>query len=138
VIWSYPRGGILPKSGELALDVGAYAAHMAALLGAHIIKVKLPSDHIEQKEAKPLYEGTDWSKQADRVRHVVQASFAGRRIVVFSGGAAKGADAVYQDARDIRDGGGNGSIIGRNTFQRPRAEALEMLAKIIAIYKGEE
>jgi fructose-bisphosphate aldolase, class I len=138
VIWSYPRGGTLPKSGELALDVGAYAAHMAALLGAHIIKVKLPSDHIEQKEAKPLYEGTDWSNQADRVKHVVQASFAGRRVVVFSGGAAKGADAVYQDARDIRDGGGNGSIIGRNTFQRPRDEALEMLAKIIAIYKNEE
>lgn len=137
VIWSYPRGGMLPKSGELALDVGAYAAHMAALLGAHIIKVKLPTDHIEQKEAKPMYEGTDWSNQADRVRHVVQACFAGRRIVVFSGGAAKGADAVYQDARDIRDGGGNGSIIGRNTFQRPRAEALDMLAKIIAIYKGE-
>ncbi|TPG54639.1 class I fructose-bisphosphate aldolase [Sphingomonas glacialis] len=138
VIWSYPRGGVLPKSGELALDVGAYAAHIAALLGAHIIKVKLPSDHIEQKEAKPLYEGTDWSNQADRVKHVVQSSFAGRRVVVFSGGAAKGADAVYQDARDIRDGGGNGSIIGRNTFQRPREEALEMLGKIIAIYKNEE
>ena len=138
VIWSYPRGGVLPKSGELALDVGAYAAHMAALLGAHIIKVKLPSDHIEQKEAKPMYEGTDWSNQADRVKHVVQSSFAGRRIVVFSGGAAKGSDAVYQDARDIRDGGGNGSIIGRNTFQRPRDEALEMLAKIVAIYKNEE
>ena len=138
VIWSYPRGGALPKSGELALDVGAYAAHMAALLGAHIIKVKLPSDHIEQKEAKPLYEGTDWSNQADRVRHVVQASFAGRRIVVFSGGAAKGADAVYQDARDIRDGGGNGSIIGRNTFQRPREEALKMLDTLIKIYQGKE
>ncbi|CAN5678524.1 class I fructose-bisphosphate aldolase [soil metagenome] len=138
VIWSYPRGGALPKSGELALDVGAYAAHMAALLGAHIIKVKLPSDHIEQKEAKPLYEGTDWSNQADRVRHVVQASFAGRRIVVFSGGAAKGEDAVYQGARDIREGGGNGSIIGRNTFQRPRDEALAMLDKLIRIYKNEE
>jgi class I fructose-bisphosphate aldolase len=138
VIWSYPRGGMLPKSGELALDVGAYAAHMAALLGAHIIKVKLPSDHIEQKDAKPMYEGSDWSNQADRVKHVVQASFAGRRIVVFSGGASKGTDAVFQDARDIRDGGGNGSIIGRNTFQRPRDEALAMLERIIAIYKNEE
>ncbi|MGY4396390.1 class I fructose-bisphosphate aldolase [Sphingomonas sp. UYAg733] len=138
VIWSYPRGGALPKSGELALDVGAYAAHMAALLGAHIIKVKLPSDHIEQKEAKPMYEGTDWSKQSDRVRHVVQSSFAGRRIVIFSGGAAKGIDAVYQDARDIRDGGGNGSIIGRNTFQRERGEALAMLEKLVRIYKNEE
>jgi fructose-bisphosphate aldolase, class I len=138
VIWSYPRGGALPKSGELALDVGAYAAHMAALLGAHIIKVKLPSDHIEQADAKKAYEGFDGSTQAKRVAHVVQACFNGRRIVVFSGGAAKGADAVYQDARDIRDGGGNGSIIGRNTFQRPRADALAMLEKLVRIYKGEE
>ena len=100
--------------------------------------MKLPSAHIEQKDAKKAYEGSDWSAQADRVRHVVQSSFAGRRIVVFSGGAAKGADAVYQDARDIRDGGGNGSIIGRNTFQRERGEALAMLEKLIAIYKGQE
>lgn len=138
VIWSYPRGGALSKEGELALDVGAYAAHMAALLGAHIIKVKLPTDHIEQKEAKKVYEGFDASTQAKRVAHVVKSCFNGRRIVVFSGGAAKGADAVYQDARDIRDGGGNGSIIGRNTFQRPRDEALAMLDKIVGIYQGQD
>jgi class I fructose-bisphosphate aldolase len=138
VIWSYPRGGKLPKSGELALDVGAYAAHIAALIGAHIIKVKLPAANIEQEEAKKVYAGTDWSDQADRVKHVVQSCFAGRRIVVFSGGAAKGEDAVYQDARDILAGGGNGSIIGRNTFQRPRAEALAMLDKLVKIYKGKE
>ncbi|MGN6374204.1 MAG: class I fructose-bisphosphate aldolase, partial [Sphingomonas sp.] len=137
VIWSYPRGGELTKDGELALDVGAYAAHMAALLGAHIIKVKLPTAHIEQKEAQKAYEGTDWSSQATRVKHVVKSCFDGRRIVVFSGGAAKGEDQVFQDARDILAGGGNGSIIGRNTFQRPREDALAMLAKIIAIYKGE-
>jgi class I fructose-bisphosphate aldolase len=137
VIWAYPRGGDVSKEGELALDVTAYGAHMAALLGAHIIKVKLPSAHIEQKDAQKAYEG-DWSSQADRVRHVVQCCFAGRRMVVFSGGAAKGADAVYQDARDIRDGGGNGSIIGRNAFQRPREEALAMFDKMVRIYKGEE
>ena len=138
VIWSYPRGGKLSKDNELALDVGAYAAHMAALLGAHIIKVKLPSAHIGQAEAKPMYEGQDFSTQSSRVKHVVQSSFAGRRIVVFSGGASKGTDAIYQDARDIRDGGGNGSIIGRNTFQRERGEALAMLDKLVSIYKGEE
>lgn len=138
VIWSYPRGGALSKKGELALDVGAYAAHMAALLGAHIIKVKLPGEHIEQEDAKTAYDGADWSSQAARVAHVRQACFAGRRIVVFSGGAAKGADAVYQDARDIRDGGGNGSIIGRNTFQRPRDDALAMLARLVRIYRYEE
>jgi len=138
VVWSYPRGGNLSKDGELALDVGAYAAHIAALIGAHIIKVKLPTAHIEQKDAQKAYEGTDWSKQSDRVRHVVQSCFNARRIVVFSGGAAKGADAVFQDARDIRDGGGNGSIIGRNTFQRSREDALQMLDKLVRIYKNEE
>jgi class I fructose-bisphosphate aldolase len=138
IIWAYPRGGDISKEGELALDVTAYGAHMAALLGAHIIKVKLPSAHVEQPEAKKAYEGQDWSNQADRVRHVVKCCFAGRRMVVFSGGAAKGVDGVLQDARDIRDGGGNGSIIGRNAFQRPREEAMTMLDKLVRIYKGEE
>jgi class I fructose-bisphosphate aldolase len=138
VIWSYPRGEALSKDGETAFDVTAYAAHIAALLGAHIIKVKLPSAHLEQGEAKKVYEKEkiDGSTMAKRVSHVVQSCFGGRRIVVFSGGAAKGEDAVYDDARAIRDGGGNGSIIGRNSFQRPRDEALAMLAKLIDIYKG--
>lgn len=140
VVWSYPRGGSLTKDGETAMDVSAYAAHMAALLGAHIIKVKLSTDKMEQDEAKKVYDKhpVDISTQAARVRHVVQACFNGRRLVVFSGGATKGEDSVYEDARAIRDGGGNGSIIGRNTFQRPREEALAMLDRLVRIYKGQE
>ena len=139
VVWSYPRGGKVTKEGETGLDIIAYAAHMAALLGATIIKVKLPSGHIDLDAAKSTYEKypIDLNDAAARVKHIMQASFNGKRIVVFSGGAAKGADAVYQDARDILAGGGNGSIIGRNTFQRSREDALEMLAKLVAIYKGE-
>jgi class I fructose-bisphosphate aldolase len=140
VIWSYPRGGALSKDGETALDVVAYAAHMAALLGAHVIKVKLPTAHLEQSEAKKVYEAQkiDVSSQASGVRHVMQAAFNGRRIVVFSGGAAKGEESVYEDARAIRDGGGNGSIIGRNTFQRPREQAIRMLDRLVQIYQGQE
>jgi fructose-bisphosphate aldolase, class I len=140
VIWSYPRGEDLSKAGETAIDVAAYAAQIAALLGAHIIKIKLSTDHLEQGEAKKVYEkhGIDVASQAARVRHCMAAAFNGRRIVVFSGGAAKGEDAVYDDARAIRDGGGNGSIIGRNTFQRPRDEALAMLGKLVEIYKGRD
>lgn len=138
VLWSYPRGGNLSKAGETAIDVCAYAAHIAAELGAHIIKVKLPTDHLEQAEAKKVYEteGVDISTQAARVAHVMQSSFNGRRLVVFSGGAKKGKDSVYEDARAIRDGGGNGSIIGRNTFQRSRKESIAMLSQIMDIYKG--
>jgi len=138
VVWSYPRGGTLSKDGETAMDVCAYAAHLAALIGAHIIKVKLPSDHLEQPDARKVYEaeGIDISTPAKRVAHVMQAAFEGRRLVVFSGGSKKQSGGVFDDARAIRDGGGNGSIIGRNTFQRPREDALEMLSTIIDIYKG--
>lgn len=136
VLWSYPRGGDLTKDGETALDVTAYAAHMAALLGAHIIKVKPPTDFIEQEEAKKAYEGIAKSTLSERIAHVKQSSFDGRRIVVFSGGGAKGKDALLEEIRQIRNGGGDGSIIGRNTFQRPREEALALLNEIIDIYKG--
>jgi len=138
VIWSYPRGEALTKDGETAVDIGAYAAQMAALIGAHIIKIKLSTDHLELKEAKKVFEdeGIDISTQAARVAECMRSAFNGRRIVVFSGGSKKGASSVYDDARAIRDGGGNGSIIGRNTFQRPRAEAIDMLNQLIDIYKG--
>ena len=138
VIWSYPRGEDLDSKAETAIDVTAYAAHIAALLGAHIIKVKLSTDHVSQSEAKKVYDSQkiDVSTQAARVRHVVQACLGGRRIVVFSGGAAKGEDSVIQDARDIAAGGGNGSIIGRNVFQRPRAEAIALLDQLVGIYQG--
>jgi class I fructose-bisphosphate aldolase len=140
VVWSYPRGDTVSKDGETAMDICAYAAHMAALLGAHIIKVKPPTAFLDQAEAKKVYEKEkiDIETMAARIRHVTQACFNGKRIVVFSGGASKGLDGLYNEIRGIRDGGGNGSIIGRNTFQRPREEALKMLDTIIKIYQGKE
>lgn len=140
VVWSYPRGSGLSKAGETAVDVVAYAAHIAAQLGAHMIKVKLPTEHIEQPDAQKVYQKYDIpiSTLADRVRHVVQSAFDGRRIVIFSGGAKKEDDeAVFEEVRAIRDGGGFGSIIGRNSFQRPREAALKFLNTIMRIYKGE-
>ena len=134
VLWSYPRGPMLDKAGETAFDICAYAAHMAALCGAHIIKVKPPTAHIGLEAARKSYESIDGSTMAARVKHVVQTCFNGRRIVVFSGGESKGLDGLYEEIRGLRDGGANGSIIGRNTFQRPRAEALAMLQAIIDIY----
>ena len=139
VTWSYPRGPALDKAAETAVDICAYAAHMAALLGAHIIKVKPPTDVIGLEAAKKTYasQNIDISTMAKRVAHVVQACFNGRRIVVFSGGETRGdLDAILEEVRGLRDGGANGSIIGRNTFQRPEAEALILLEKITDIYLG--
>jgi len=138
VIWAYPRGGGLTSEQQLAVDVIAYGAHMAALLGANIIKVKLPSDFLGNKDSKKVYEAEkiNIKTQTDRVKHIMQCCFDGKRIVVFSGGSAKGENAVFDDARAINAGGGNGSIIGRNSFQRSREDALKLLSQIIDIYKG--
>ncbi|MBN2563530.1 MAG: class I fructose-bisphosphate aldolase [Phycisphaerae bacterium] len=137
VVWSYPRGSQLSKAGETAIDVAGYAAQIACQLGAHIVKVKLPTNHIEQDAARKVYEkekipiGT----MAERVRHVVQCAFNGKRIVIFSGGAKKDRDEdVFEEIKAIREGGGFGSIIGRNTFQRKRNDALKFLDTIIKIY----
>jgi class I fructose-bisphosphate aldolase len=122
VIWSYPRGSGVSKQGETALDVVAYAAQIAAQLGANIIKVKPPTAFIEPFAA--------------RVKHVMQAAFDGRRIVIFSGGPKETDESLLGTVRGIQAGGGYGSIIGRNTFQRPKPEAIALLGKVIDIYKG--
>jgi len=138
VVWSYPRGSSLSKEGETSVDVVSYAAQIAAQLGAHIIKVKLPSAKVELAEAQKVYQKYEIpvSTLADRVRHVVQSSFDGRRIVIFSGGATAADDQVFDEARAIRDGGGFGSIIGRNSFQRKKEDALKFLGTIMGVYEG--
>lgn len=137
VVWSYPRGENISKQGESALDICAYAAHIAALIGAHIIKVKPPTEYIEQEESKKIYNsiGLDFSTLENRVRHIVKSCFGGKRIVIFSGGTAKSDEEILNEITSIALGKGNGSIIGRNSFQRPYNNALQMLERIINIYK---
>lgn len=136
VVWSYPRGSGISKKGETAIDVVAYAAQIAAQLGAHLIKVKPPTEHIEQEAAKKVYEkhGIPIGTLAERVRHVVQSAFNGRRIVIFSGGEAKDKAGLLNEIRGIAEGGGFGSIIGRNSFQRPKGEAIELLHEVMDVY----
>jgi class I fructose-bisphosphate aldolase len=139
VIWSYPRGHALSKEGETAIDVIGYAAQIAAQLGAHIIKVKLPTAHLEQPDARKVYldKNIPIGTQAERVAHILDCAFAGRRIVIFSGGAAVFDDGkLLDEIRAINQGGGFGSIIGRNSFQRARPDALRLLSEVIDVYAG--
>lgn len=135
VVWSYPRGGNLSKKGETAVDVVAYAAQLAAQLGAHVIKVKPPTDHIELGDAKKYYEGMEIDTLAKRVAHVLKSAFDGKRLLIFSGGAAKSTDDVLEEIKGLADGGAFGSIVGRNTFQRSQSDAVDLLHRIMDIYK---
>jgi DhnA family fructose-bisphosphate aldolase class Ia len=137
VIWSYARGSGVSTAGETSIDVIAYAAQIAAQLGAHIIKVKLPTDRIEQQAAKEVYQKMQIpiATPTERVRHVVQSTFNGRRIVIFSGGATHSDEALLQEVQAIHSGGGFGSIIGRNSFQRSKPDALKLLDSVMKIYR---
>jgi class I fructose-bisphosphate aldolase len=136
VLWSYARGEQLSKEAETAIDTIAYGAHMACQLGAHIIKVKPPTAHLHLAAAKKAYEqaGRPIASLTDRIADVVQSCFNGRRVVIFSGGEAKGADAVLSEIREIAAGGGFGSIMGRNAFQRPKADAIALLGQVMDVY----
>jgi fructose-bisphosphate aldolase, class I len=136
VIWAYPRGSGISKEGETAVDVVSYAAHIAAQLGAHIIKVKLPTEHVEFEASQKKYQEhrVALNSVSDRVRHVVQSTFNGKRIVIFSGGSKVGENEFYEDIRGIHAGGGFGSIIGRNSFQRPKDDGLKLLKNVMEIY----
>jgi class I fructose-bisphosphate aldolase len=138
IIWSYARGSGLSKAGETAIDVTAYAAHIAAELGAHIVKVKLPSAHLEQEAARKVYEEEKVAigTLTERVRHVVQSTFDGRRILIFSGGPSDETSAFLQEVEAIHHGGGFGSIVGRNAFQRKKPEAIKFLHEIMDIYSS--
>jgi len=135
IVWAYARGGDMTKDGETALDIIAYAAQIACQLGAHIVKVKAPSDVVYLDAAKKSYEYIPKDTLEERIQHVVQSAFNGKRIVIFSGGASKGRDEVLEDIRGINAGGGFGSIVGRNAFQRTREDGLGLLRDIMAIYK---
>jgi class I fructose-bisphosphate aldolase len=138
VIWSYPRGSGLAKEGEQAIDVTAYAAQIACQLGAHIVKVKPPKENVYQEEAKKVYEkyAIPVKTLAERVKHVVQSCFNGKRIVIFSGGEAKDTASVLEEIKGIAAGGAFGSIMGRNAFQRPHDEAVKLLQDVMSIYKN--
>jgi fructose-bisphosphate aldolase, class I len=138
LVWSYPRGASIPKDAETAADITAYAAHLAAQMGAHIISLKVPTDHVEQNDTRILYEkhGVQLHTLDDRIRHVQQAAFAGRRLVLYSSGPRGDNDIILREARAIRNAGATGQMIGRNSFQRPRAQAVELVDQLVRVYRG--
>lgn len=136
VIWSYARGEGISKEGETAIDVITYSAQIAAQLGAHIVKVKPPTAHLEQADAAKVYKEKNIriDKMSDRIRHVMEATFNGKRIVIFSGGEAKTTEDLLAEVKELSVGGAFGSIMGRNAFQRPRKEAVKLLNDVMDIF----
>ena len=121
VVWSYPRGEQL-KGKETNLETISYAAHIAAQLGANIIKVKPPTDTKDLSKA---------------VEKILESAFNKKRIVIFSGGPAKDTKDLLNEIQLLAQGGSFGSIVGRNSFQREKKDAIKLLDQIISIYSNQ-
>ena len=134
IIWSYARGeGILDP---MAVDVISYGAQMACQLGADIVKVKIPNAAVEKPEPKKLYAeyGIKFDTISDRIKIVINSCFSGKRMVIFSGGETKNDEQMIDDVSGIILCGGNGSIVGRNIFQRKEPDAQKLVANMIKLY----
>ena len=136
IIWCYPRGSGIKD--DTAFDTVCYAAHIGAMTGANIIKVKIPSAKISNTKLLEDYRAMDidLNNMSNRVRHVKRCAFNCRRIVLFSGGSKKDTESLMDEVKGIAKGGGDGSIIGRNLFQRQKEEAISLVNKMVEIYSS--
>ena len=138
ILWVYPRGEGLIKGQERAVDVIAYGVALGVSLGAQIIKVKLPIDGygIASNQEMGIYDKVPTTTLTDRLKLVMKAAYNGHRIVIHSGGDFANAETLEDEMRAIREGGAFGSIMGRNAFQRPRVEALDLITDLQDILVG--
>lgn len=136
VVWAYTRGSGVPKGMETTADVCAYAVHIAAQLGADIIKCKPPATKgISLKANEKAYAGAGEWPFIQRVQHIIRSAFDGRVITIFFGGEKKdNEDDVLKKIRELAEGGGFGSTMGRNLFRREWAHTLDLANKIQEVY----
>ncbi len=131
IVWSYPRGeAIEKKGGRDSLYAVDYAARLADELGADVVKLNVPKFEDPRNEDSPkpyntLYKEMDYAKA---VRKVIVS--AGKTLVLFSGGSKISDEDLLEKARICMEQGATGLIFGRNMWQRPMEEALELTAKI--------
>ena len=127
VIWAYPRGSaIKAKGGQDSFYAIDYAARLAMEMGADVVKLNLPSPE-PHKDSPAPYDELELG-QEETVGQVVGS--AGRSLVVLSGGSKIDDDQLLNQTRYIMEAGGSGVIYGRNVWQRPHNEALEIIDQI--------
>jgi fructose-bisphosphate aldolase, class I len=146
VLWAYLRNSAFKVDGvdyHTAADLTGQANHLAATIGADIVKQK-------QAEVNGGYRAVNFGKTHDKVytelstdhpidlvRYQVANCYMGRAGLINSGGASSGVNDLAQAVRTAvinKRAGGMGMISGRKAFQRPMTEGVELLNAIQDVY----
>lgn len=127
IVWSYPRGSaIKTKGGRDSLYAVAYAARVAAEVGADLVKINFPKPGRSEGAPKPYDE---WDLEPlEAARHAIES--AQRTPVLISGGEKEDDEAIVEKARQSFEAGATGLIFGRNMFQRKLDDALRLCDRL--------
>lgn len=141
IVWAYPRGeAINEKGGRDSSYALESAARLAMEMGATIVKSNLPKagpEGFEKNEKIPAYfreleaelrKMPSEEQKTERARRVVAATQG--IPVLFSGGGGKSEQEVVENARACARGGCFGFIIGRNSWKRPKDEAVKLVEQV--------
>jgi class I fructose-bisphosphate aldolase len=149
VLWAYLRNSAFKHEGvdyHTAADLTGQANHLAATIGADIIKQKQANGNggytaLNFGKTHPkVYEELTSDHPIDLVRYQVANCYMGRIGMINSGGAS-GKDDLHQAVRTAvinKRAGGMGLISGRKAFQKPMAEGVELLNAIQDVYASSE
>lgn len=128
VIWAYPRGRYIERrGGRDSLYAVDYAARTALELGADLVKLNVP-EHSERDPLQPKPYADLAFTYEEGMRRVVES--AGRALVIVSGGSKVGDADLLDKVRLAMEAGATGLLFGRNMWQRPYEQALEMTEKV--------
>ena len=134
IVWSYPRGSAIAGKGGLnSLYAVDYAARVAMEMGADFVKLNQPQKSDNDKDMPKAYQEIEWD-YLEGCRRVVRS--AQNTLVLFSGGSKLGDDDLLDKVARCMDAGATGLIFGRNMWQRPMEEALEMTQKVQGILES--
>jgi class I fructose-bisphosphate aldolase len=145
ILWAYLRNPGFVKDGtdyHTAADLTGQANHLAATIGADIVKQKQPTNNGGYtaigfgKTDKRVYSELTTDHPIDLTRYQVANCYMGRIGLINSGGASGAADFPEAVATAVinKRAGGMGLISGRKAFQRPMAEGIKLLNAIQDVY----
>ncbi len=145
VLWAYLRNSDFVHEGKdyhTAADLTGQANHLAATIGADIVKQKQADCNngytaIGFGKTHPnVYSKLTSDHPIDLVRYQVANCYMGRIGLINSGGPS-GKDDLHQAVRTAvinKRAGGMGLISGRKSFQKPMSEGVELLNAIQDVY----
>lgn len=154
ILWCYLRNNAFKIDGNdyhASADMTAQANHLGVTLGADIIKQKLPTNNGGYKAMNS--DGRKYGKYDERMytelssdhpidlcRYQVANCYMGRVGLINSGGASGDNDlqAAVKTAVINKRAGGQGLILGRKAFQKPRAEGIEIINAVQDVYLAQE